>query len=86
MHHSFGPALAAGTFGWLWFTTCLAGGIIGLAGLVLWIWMLVEVLTRETDEGNDRLIWALVIVFTHWIGALIYMLARRPERIKKLGR
>jgi hypothetical protein len=86
MHHSFGSVLAAGTFGWLWLTMWLVGGTIGLAGLVLWIWMLVEVLTRETDEGSNRLIWALVIVFTHWIGALIYLLVRRPERIRKLGK
>lgn len=86
MHHSFGSVLAAGTFGWLWLTMWLVGGTIGLAGLVLWIWMLVEVLTRETDEGNNRLIWALVIVFTHWIGALIYLLVRRQERIRKLGK
>jgi len=86
MHHSFGSVLAAGTFGWLWLTMCLVGGALGLAGLVLWIWMLVEVLTRETDEGSNRLIWALVIVFTNWIGALIYLLVRRQERIRKLGR
>jgi hypothetical protein len=86
MHHWFGPALAAGTFGWLWLMFCLVAGTVGLAGLALWIWMLVEVLTRETDEGNNRLIWALVIVFTHWIGALIYLLVRRQERIRKLGR
>jgi hypothetical protein len=86
VHHWFGPVLAAGTFGWLWLTFCLFAGTVGLAGLVLWIWMLVEVLTRETDEGNSRLIWALVIVFTHWIGALIYLLVRRQERIRKLGR
>ena len=84
--HSFGPALAAGTFGWLWLMMCLVGGTLGLAALALWIWMLVEVLTRETDEGSNRLIWALIIVFTHWIGALIYLLARRPERIRKLGK
>ncbi len=86
MHHWFGPALAAGTFGWLWLMVCMFGGAIGLAGVVLWVWMLVEVLTRETDESNNRLIWALVIVFTHWIGALIYLFVRRPERIRKLGR
>jgi hypothetical protein len=84
--HSFGSALAAGTLGWLWLMMCLVGGTIGLAGLALWIWMLIEVLTRESDEGNNRLIWALVIVFTHWIGALIYLLVRRQERIRKLGR
>jgi hypothetical protein len=86
MHHFFGPALAAGSFGWLWLSMCLIGGTFGLAALAFWIWMLVEVLTRETDEGNSRLIWALVIVFTHWIGALIYLLARRQERIRKLGK
>jgi hypothetical protein len=78
--------LAAGTIGWFWLMICVFGGLIGVAGAVLWIWMLVEVLTRETDEGNSRLIWALVIVFTRWIGALIYVFARRPERIKRLGR
>lgn len=84
--HWLGPILAVGTFGWLWLPMFLVGGTLGLAGLALWIWMLVEVLTRETDEGTSRLIWALVIVFTHWVGALIYLLARRPERIRKLGR
>jgi hypothetical protein len=86
MHHSFGSILAASTVGWVWLTMCLVGGIVGLAGLALWIWMLVEVLTRETDEGNNRLIWALVIVFTHWIGALIYLQVRRQERVRRLGR
>ena len=86
MHHLFGPAFAASSFGWLWLSMCLIGGAFGLAAFAFWQWMLVEVLTRETDEGNSRLIWALVIVFTHWIGALIYLLARRPERIRKLGR
>jgi hypothetical protein len=84
--NSIAAILAAGTIGWFWLMICVFGGLIGVAGAVLWIWMLVEVLTRETDEGNSRLIWALVIVFTHWIGALIYVFARRPERIKRLGR
>jgi hypothetical protein len=79
-------ALAAGTIGWLWLMICLLGGAFSLAAAALWIWILVEVLTRETDEGNNRLIWALVIVFTHWLGALIYLFARRQDRIRKLGR
>jgi beta-lactamase regulating signal transducer with metallopeptidase domain len=86
MHHWCGPVLAAGTFGWFWLMFCLVAGTISLAGSVLWVWMLVEVLTRETDEGNNRLVWALVIVFTHWVGALIYLLVRRQERIRKLGK
>ncbi len=60
--------------------------LVGIAGTVIWIWMLVEVLLKETDEGNNRLIWTLVILLTHWLGALIYLIARRSERIKKLGK
>lgn len=84
--HWFGPIVAAGTFGCLWLPMFLVGCTLGLAGLALWIWMLIEVLTRETDEGSSRLIWALVIVFTHWLGALIYLLVRRQKRIRKLGK
>jgi hypothetical protein len=86
LFHSFGNALAARSFYPLVLPIFWFAGLFSLCALAFWIWMLVEVLTRETDEGNSRLIWALVIVFTHWIGALIYLLVRRPERIRKLGR
>src|SRR4051812_30811222 len=40
-------------------------GCIGLFGTVLWIWMLIDCATKETDQGNTKLIWILIIVFTH---------------------
>ena len=60
--------------------------VLGVGGTILWIWTIVDCATKEQSEGNDKLIWILVIVFTHWIGALIYLLARRPKRIQELGR
>ncbi len=48
--------------------------------------MLIDCLMKEPSEGNDKLVWALVIIFTHWLGALIYLIARRPQRIAKFGR
>jgi hypothetical protein len=59
--------------------------IIGVGGTILWIWMIVDCATKEPSEGNDKLIWILIIVLTHWIGALIYLLVRRPRRIEQLG-
>ena len=59
---------------------------IGIGGTVLWVWMLVDCATKEPSEGNDKIVWILVIVFTHFIGALIYLLARRPKRIQLYGR
>ncbi|MDB6032982.1 MAG: hypothetical protein JWM16_3320 [Verrucomicrobiales bacterium] len=61
-------------------------GCIGLAGTVLWIWMLVDCATKETDQGNTKVIWILIIIFTHFIGGLLYLLIRRPQRIQEHGR
>lgn len=59
--------------------------VLGVGGTILWIWMIVDCATKEKSEGNDKLIWILVIVLTHWIGALIYLLVRRPKRIQQYG-
>jgi hypothetical protein len=79
-------ALMAGGFGCVW--CVFVGGIICVvvASTVLWIWALIDCLMKEGDEHNNRLIWTLVIVFTHAIGAIIYLLVRRPQRIKELGK
>ncbi len=53
---------------------------------VFWIWMLIECLTKEPDTGNNKVVWALVIVLTHIIGALIYYFVRRPQRYAEVGR
>lgn len=63
----------------------LSLALIGLAAMVFWIWMLVDCATKEPSQGSDKIVWILVIVLTHWIGALIYFLVRRPERKKQLG-
>ncbi len=71
---------------WLWFSILTSVVAISVGASVFWIWILIEILTRETDENNTRLIWSLVVIFTRWLGALIYLFVRRHERINKLGR
>jgi len=66
----------------VWFLLLI---VIGLGGTALWIWMIVDCATNEGQEGNDKLVWVLVIVMTGFIGALIYLLARRPKRIQQYG-
>ncbi|VVB94678.1 Uncharacterised protein [uncultured archaeon] len=44
---------------------------------VFWLWMLIDCLKRPDDKfaavgNNAKLIWVLVIIFTGFIGALIY--------------
>lgn len=47
-------------------------------GTLFWIWMLVDCATREKDP--QRLIWMIIIFFTHLIGAALYFLVRRLAR------
>jgi len=60
--------------------------VIGIGGTILWIWTIVDCATKEPSEGNDKIIWIIVVVFTHWIGSLIYIFVRRPQRIQQYGR
>ncbi|BDS08321.1 hypothetical protein NT6N_33610 [Oceaniferula spumae] len=60
--------------------------LFGLAVLAFWIWTLVDCVKNEPSEGNDKVVWILVIVLAGWIGSLIYLLARRPARKRELGR
>ncbi|MEO0077791.1 MAG: PLDc N-terminal domain-containing protein [candidate division WOR-3 bacterium] len=62
------------------------GGMVGLGLFAIWVWALVEVLRFETDENNQRLMWGLIVGLTYALGALIYLIVRRPERLKTLGR
>jgi len=54
--------------------------------LALWIWALVDCLTKEPSEGNDKIAWLLVILLLSWVGGLLYLLVRRPRRIREYGR
>jgi len=57
--------------------------IFGLPGLILWIWSLVDALRRSDSEweqaGQNKLVWTLVLVFTGFVGAVIYLLVARPR-------
>ena len=64
----------------------MLSGLLALAAFAFWIWMLIDCAMYEKSEGNDKIIWILIIIFTHFIGALIYFLIRRPQRKKELGR
>jgi Phospholipase_D-nuclease N-terminal len=59
--------------------------VFAIGGTVFWVIMIIECATKESSQGNTKLIWILIIVLTHWIGALIYYFVRRPQRIAERG-
>ncbi len=60
--------------------------LLSIGTVVFWIWALVDCVQNEPDAGNDKLVWVLVIVLAGWIGALIYVFVRRPQRRAPLVR
>ena len=52
--------------------------IVFLLATIFWIWMLIDVLTKE--RGQDRLIWVLVVLLLGPLGALVYYIVRRSKR------
>ncbi len=54
---------------------------LGLAILafLFWIFMILDCAKRKFKHENDKIVWILVIVLLHWIGALIYYFAIRQK-------
>ena len=64
----------------------LGGEGIAILYTIFWVWVLFDCLTKEPSEGNDKVAWLLFILFVPLVGAIIYYLVRRPERVKAVGR
>ena len=60
------------------------GGIIGtifwIVTTVFWLWMLVDCITNTSLKGAEKIVWLLVVIFLHFIGALLYFLLARGGR------
>ena len=53
--------------------------IIAIAASIFWLWMLVDCLISNKD-GTEKVIWVLVILFLHIVGALLYFFLARGNR------
>lgn len=60
--------------------------LVAFSTFLLWPWALYECLVKESSEGNTKLAWALVILLAPVLGALLYLIVRRPQRRSELGR
>ena len=77
--------MVVGLIGFFGLLFGLAVFSLGVLVTIFWIWMLVDCATKETSQGNDKLIWILIILFTHFLGAALYFFVRRPNRRRELG-
>ncbi|MGB3340539.1 MAG: PLDc N-terminal domain-containing protein [bacterium] len=59
---------------------------IGILATIFWVWMIIDVAKNEPENGNDKVMWILVVVLAGVIGAAVYYFVRRPERMSKFGK
>jgi hypothetical protein len=57
---------------------CLLGFII--AATIFWVWMLVDCVVNKRISDNQKAIWILVMIFTHLLGALLYLFLGRSSQ------
>ena len=73
-----GAALAAGVMG-IFGLLYLVMIAVAIAGVVFWVFALVDCVQREFPGQNDKLMWILIVALLHWIGALVYWFVGRPK-------
>lgn len=55
--------------------------LLGIAGLALWIWAIVDVVRVPDDsmfKAGNKLVWVLIVVLAGSVGAIIYLIVGRP--------
>jgi len=63
-------------YGLLWWPAFaffgLIGMLIGALLFVLWVWMIVDCAKRNFRDGNEKIMWLVIIVLGSWVGAIVY--------------
>ena len=58
----------------------VVGVVVGIAQITFEIWALVDMLKRPAEQlnlGGRKWLWAIIILFVNWIGAIVYLAAGR---------
>ena len=59
------------------------GGLLVILLLsVFWILMLIDAIQNKGLSDGEKIAWVIVIIFVHFLGALLYLLIGRPKRTR----
>ncbi len=57
--------------------------VVGIAVFIFWLMMLIDAIKHSPEKM--KIVWVLVIIFTHVVGALIYyFVEKRPKHTAKV--
>jgi hypothetical protein len=53
---------------------------VALALFAFWIWMLISAIQNRGLGDTEKIVWVLVVVLLHCLGALLYFFVGHPKR------
>ena len=53
---------------------------LAIATFVFWIWMLISAIQNKGITEGEKIAWVLVMVFVHFLGAILYFFVGHPKR------
>jgi hypothetical protein len=60
---------------------CVVGFII--VATLFWVWMLIDCIMNKSISDRQKIAWIIVLIFTHLIGALLYLcFGRSPQKVQ----
>lgn len=51
-----------------------------LAVFIFWIWMLISAVQNKGLTEGEKIAWVLILVFVHFLGAILYFFVGHPKR------
>jgi hypothetical protein len=50
---------------------------------LFWLWMLISAIQNQGLTGTDKVVWVLVILFLHFVGAFLDLLLGYSKRLNQ---
>lgn len=60
--------------------------IIAVLPVILIIWAIIDLVTSQFTDSTNKLIWAIIILFMPFIGAILYLIIGRKQKINSTNR
>jgi len=51
------------------------------ASFIVWAWAIIDILKSDFKDSTNKLIWLLVVIFLTVLGALLYFLFGRKQKV-----
>nr|CBH39505.1 hypothetical membrane protein [uncultured archaeon] len=64
-----------------WFGLVEGMSVLGILGLILVIWAIIDIVKQERFTDLEKLIWVLIVIFFNIIGVIVYYFVGRAKAI-----